>query len=402
MDKVIATIGTDNINAFSKFLLENGYASIDEKGNTVTKSLSLEEFMDLHEKFAEISASAQGTPDATQAQNEEPQKAIAVKSRKANSVLVEVTKAGRELRTKDLLSVLYDTGEVFRSGKAGTKRKLKEVKTTISLSEEAMEEWQSYIPANKKITQADIERAIHATTLYLAGNQVISTDMLFRQMNGGKDKKITPAMRQEFYDSFARLGQTWLNLDTSEEVKAGYNNKKTYRGALLPCGMVIGDVTINGVKAHDAIKIYDISPLLAYANAKGQVTRIPVEMYDIPSVNTTDENIVLIGYLTRAYASMTNSHSPVKPVIRYDTLFEFLGVQSDNANTLMIHKNRIRKTVRAILSAWIDGGFLKGFTELTEEDKPAKRGTKVAKIRLSFYTAKELKERDSEQNSASK
>ena len=391
LEKKILTIGTDNISAFLRFLVDNGYAHIDDNGNTVIKPVNIETFMDLNEKFAEISGQ--------HAQDKEAQTAIAVKSHKANSVMLEVTKAGRELRNKDLLSILYDGGELFRTGKTGTRKKPQEVKTAISLSVKAMEEWQSHIPANKEITQADIERAIHATTLYLAGNQVISTDMLFRQMNGGKDKEITPAMRKEYYDSFARLGQTWVTIDATDEQKAGYNDKKKYHGALLPCAMIIGDVTIQGKPAHDCIKIYDVSPLIAYALAKGQVSNIPIGMFNIQGVNATDENTVLIGYLTRAYASMSNPHNHIQPVITYDTLYEFLGVQGNNANTVKTRKKRIRATVRAILTAWVNGGFIKGFQELTDDNKPAKERVQAAKIRLTFYTAKELKNKlDSGQN----
>ena len=55
MEKKILTIGTDNISAFFRFLVDNGYAYIDDNGNTVIKPMNLETFMNLNEKFAEIS-----------------------------------------------------------------------------------------------------------------------------------------------------------------------------------------------------------------------------------------------------------------------------------------------------------------------------------------------------------
>ena len=51
--KKIASVGTGNLEIFKRFLLENGYAHMDENGNVKTESVSLEQFFEIHEKFAE-------------------------------------------------------------------------------------------------------------------------------------------------------------------------------------------------------------------------------------------------------------------------------------------------------------------------------------------------------------
>lgn len=50
--KVIATIGTGNIDSFTQFLLDNGYAYIDDKGNVATGTISFDKFYEINEKFA--------------------------------------------------------------------------------------------------------------------------------------------------------------------------------------------------------------------------------------------------------------------------------------------------------------------------------------------------------------
>ena len=50
--KVIATIGTGNIDSFTQFLLDNGYAYIDDKGNVATRTISFDKFYEINEKFA--------------------------------------------------------------------------------------------------------------------------------------------------------------------------------------------------------------------------------------------------------------------------------------------------------------------------------------------------------------
>ena len=326
--------------------------------------------------------------------------AITATTHKARTIMLDTTKAGRKLRDKDELPGLYDslvrfTSAEYKNSKGGKN----EVKTIISLSFEQVKEWEQYIPAFKKIKPFDIEILTHAITLYDAGNRIISTDMLFRQMNGGKTQQPTQAMRREIYDSFCRLGQTWLYIDASEEYKTGLNKKAEFRGALLPCGMIIGDTILNGQPAHDCIKIYDISPLIVYAQFKGQVSSIPLEMFNIPKVNRTEENILLIGYMTRAYADMSNEKSDRnKNIIRYDTLYKYLGVEGSNPQIIRNKKAKIRATVRAILSAWIEGGFIKGFQELTADDKPAQERVPVAKIRIEFYTVKEIAQQHKSEN----
>ena len=55
MDKeVIATLGTGNIEIFKRFLLDNGFAHVDENGNITTGNITIERFYEIHEAFAEF------------------------------------------------------------------------------------------------------------------------------------------------------------------------------------------------------------------------------------------------------------------------------------------------------------------------------------------------------------
>ena len=327
--------------------------------------------------------------------------AIKATTRKAKNLTLETTNIGRKLRDSDILPALYDKNRKVLTGKTGTKKNAKEVRAVITLTFKQLEDWGAYIPQLKELKPFDMEIFNHAITLFEAGNTYISTDMLFRQMNGGKNGQPTDALRREMYDSFSRLGQTWISINTEAEFKAGYNKDYEFRGALLPCSMVIGDVILNGAKAHDCIKIYDKSPLLEYAKAKGQISNPHIEMLNIPEVNRTEENILLIGYLIRAYADMENPHSKRnKNIIRYDTLYDYLHVSGSNQHQLTKNKAKIRATIKKILNAWIEGGFIKSYQELTEDNTPAKQGVKVAKIKLEFYTARELKVNDNSENNS--
>lgn len=327
--------------------------------------------------------------------------AIKATTRKSDIVILERSKAGRKLQDKKELPALYDDGIIFPTYEYKTKSGVKTVNTIVSLSYEQAKEWEKYIPAFKRLKPFDLEILAHAATLYHAGNNIISTDMLFRQMNGGKTQQPTEAMRREIYDSFCRLGQTWIYINADEEYKAGLNKKAEFRGALLPCAMVIGDVILNGQPAHDCIKIYDISPLIEYAQFKRQVSNIPIGMFDISyeksdgkkhSLPRTEENILLIGYLTRAIADMDNEKSNRdKHIISYEPIYDYLGVEGKSQQSIWNKKAKIRATVRAILDSWVEGGYIKSYQELTADNKPVRAGAKAAKIRIVFHTAKEKK-----------
>ena len=384
MDKqIIATLGTDNIDSFKQFLLDNGFAQVNDNGNTVTKPMTLEELGNIMEKFAAYHRkSSKGV--------EEPDSlpAIIATTRKPKAVMIERSNVGRKLHHEDKLAQLYDTGGTVTTKNKGRKDK-KDIDAVVSLSTQEIKEWTAHIPADKTLTRFDLEILNSAVTLFEAGNAIVTADMIFRILTGGKTQEPTQAMREEIYDSLFRLCCTGIVIDATEEFTAGYNGKKEFRGTLLPCGMVIGDTILNGKPAHDCIKIYDKSPLIEYARAKRQISNIPLGMRNVPNVNGTKENILLLGYLTSAYADMINPHSPVKPVISYDTLYAYLGVESNGKQGIRTIKARIRATVKQILSAWVEGGFIKGFQELTADNKPVKAGAKVAKIRLALFTKKE-------------
>lgn len=52
LEKRILGIGTGNIEEFKKFLLNNGFAYLDENGNVTTEQITLEKLFEIHEKFA--------------------------------------------------------------------------------------------------------------------------------------------------------------------------------------------------------------------------------------------------------------------------------------------------------------------------------------------------------------
>lgn len=386
MDKqIIATLGTDNIDSFKQFLLDNGFAHVDENGNTVTKSMTLEELGNVMEKFAAYHRkSSKGV--------EEPDSLPVIKAttHKPKTVLVERSYAGRTLHHEDKVAQLCDTGGTMITKKKGGKDK-KDIDSVAYISFEVIKEWEQFLPKNKRITPYMLEVLTHLITQKAAGNDWTSSQILFRQMNGGTDKKPTKKFCETLYQALSVLACTRIEIDATKEHESGYNSKDFYHGALLATSVRGREiVTINGTVIEDAIHILEQSPLFEYALAKGQVTPIPIGMYSTPSVNSTQENTIIKGYLIRMFADMINPHSPVQPIISYDTLFNYLGVEGKTQQVIWNKKAKIRKTVREILTDWKNGRFIKDFHELTADNNSANNGEKIAKVILALYTRKEF------------
>ena len=141
-----------------------------------------------------------------------------------------------------------------------------------------------------------------------------------------------PEARKKILDSIDKLRHSDIEIDATAEVNVGWNRKATYKGALIPSERV-EIININGQEVADCIHLFRNSPLYDYADNKNQVGRVSIKMLNAP-ISNTPENIELKGYLLREISSMINPKSKLKPIIRYDTLYEYLGITSPSEGAL--------------------------------------------------------------------
>lgn len=231
----------------------------------------------------------------------------------------------------------------------------------------------------------DAEILMHAESLYEAGNKIITVDMITSQIAGGNRRvQTTPKMKEEIYKSLKRLRLTNITINTENEQKVGYNKHIIFSGALLPNKIESEPAIINGKRIEEYIHIFDASPLSKYADSKNQISRPPVNMLDVPA-SLTRENVILVGYLARRIVDMQSPDEwRGKYIIRYDTIFEYMKVESNSPQMLRNKKNKIRETVRAILEEWKKKGIIKDFQELGEDNKTPKSRAPIAKIKITL------------------
>ena len=305
--------------------------------------------------------------------------AVSTITHRSQELKLETTRVGRIIFEREEKSNfsnedLYnrkadDMPEVF----TGThpKNRRKEILTFVSLQ---IENLKQEVPAIDRLEPFDGEVLSSSISLYAVGNEYTSPDAIYRHMLGNKrGAKLHPQMRKAILASLRKLRLTSIIIRAEQELEAGYSKKSRYEGVILPNEVIEDEtVSLNGENVRDCIHFFRNSPLYDYADDKNQISRIPVAMLDIPADNDK-EFIILKGYLTRRYAEARNSNSKLGNIIRYDTLFAYMGIDSGNRK----HTKRIRDKVKLILETWKKAGYITGYQEIKE-------GRTIEKIKIKL------------------
>ena len=296
-------------------------------------------------------------------------------TKKADEITSGTTKLENKVfNPKDNPAFYNDSNEIQMRVGNDKKHKEKELLTIVSIDFNEMKKKGVLIPSEKWLTHFDREILCAASSLYEAGNNFITPKMIYQALSGNnKDVKMTPAMRNEIIKSIDKLMGTTIEINASAEMQAGWRQEAEYKSALLPCKRVSKkDIRINGQEVIDCIQILGSSPLYDYAKGINQISRASIDMLNAP-VNNTPENITLKGYLLRTITSMKNPKSKLKPVIRYDTIYEYLGIENTDSKT----KKRVRDRTKEILNFWVNEGLITDFEE-------EKEGKTFEKIKIEF------------------
>lgn len=219
------------------------------------------------------------------------------------------------------------------------------------------------------------DRAIHDAliSIYAAGNTHATIPFIYRTMRGNNPNRDKPEAkdREDIEASIDKLMHSIITIDATKEAKAFGLDNFTFKGQLIPMQYV--KTKING-QYVDCVNFLAEPPLLTYAGRKNQINRCDIRMLDVP-LNNSEENITIKTYLLERLLSAMNKNSKMNNIIRYDTLYEYLGLDAPNATSLRDKKRDVRGKVHAILEAWKKAGIILGFTE-------HKEGNTIAKIEL--------------------
>jgi hypothetical protein len=221
----------------------------------------------------------------------------------------------------------------------------------------------------KTLTEYDRDIVGAVISLLEAGNQTMTTDMIYRTMTGNEKAKTTQHNRDEILASLRKLGSTRMRLDATNEAKAyNLNGKLTYEGAILEWRMV--DAYVNGRRLGDCIRILEPPMLWDYACRKKQVATFTPRLLNTP-VSKTTETISIQSYLLRRIDRGKNGKEKTKMItISIDTLIKqtSLGIEQgtdepDECYKVRAKKKRakIRTHIKTILEYWKKERYISGY-----------------------------------------
>lgn len=301
-------------------------------------------------------------------------------STRANSYTFGITKVEGLAFDPAKNPALYSALIPARINVSRRKSQRKKIETLFSIDFNDMKSSGVSIAREDRITPYDREIHDAVATLASAGNEYINPSMIFQLISGNSgNTNISPETRKDILRSLDKMMVTLVTIDASAEVCSNMITKTTgiYKGALIPAERV--EITmLNGNETRDCIHLFRTPPLYDYARDKNQIGSIDIKMLDTPLSNTK-ENIELKGYLLKRIASIKNTKSHMSDTIRYDTIYEYLRIDTNSPDKdLLRHKYMdIRSKVKKLLDFWINMGLITSYRE-------EKEGKSIAKVTISI------------------
>ena len=258
--------------------------------------------------------------------------------------------------TKDIV----DEGEfnlIVSSGKAK-----KEVYTKVMLAydnENIQLSGQKYTPYDREVYDGVV-------TLYAAGNDIVTPAMVYRAMNGLIESEyVKPETLEAVTKSLDKSMFIKITIDYTEEAKL-YNKKfeKThYMGNLLSADKIT--VKVSGTE-YEGYKLLRKPILYEYAQISGQIISVPIKVLQTKdAVRSTDEVIIIRGYLLRQIEWLRNTNTYRSDNVTYQGIYEELEI-SRIILAAKAYENKtakIRNHVKSILDEWKEQGYIIDYVE---------------------------------------
>lgn len=212
----------------------------------------------------------------------------------------------------------------------------------------------------KAFTPFDREVLNAVTTLYVEGNnEYITAEAIYKIMTGDTKARLQPVMREKIVESMAILGRTFVKIDATREALEFYNVDSM---AFEESALIIRKATVErGKNRVDAYQILGAPILYKYASGKKQIGRAPAKLLK-SSLKTSEEIIILKGYLLRRVEQMKNSARTSRN-IRYATIFESLGTFEGLTDQQVKDKRKkLYKSIATVFDEWKADGYITEYT----------------------------------------
>lgn len=225
-----------------------------------------------------------------------------------------------------------------------------------------------------KLNERDYNVHDAIITLLLAGNRVMSYDMIYRAMTGKVNGKIRVSDEarktiDEALDKFR--GTLKLEYEYTDK-KNGKKVIKSFDEPLVTFQRIKDQEKINGKIINGGIRLSNDPrldpPLLRWARFNGnEIDTRDITLLDVPRLNNGEESFAIKMCLYRRLISMKNAFERVKKskyelaanqrTIRYDYVYEAIGLEDPDKNKRRLVKDKIDRC----MSYWEEKEFIAGY-----------------------------------------
>ena len=244
--------------------------------------------------------------------------------------------------------------EIVLSGKKS--RKQIDVKVSLSLIEEVLKD------ISTSMTPYDARVYYSILSLYLVGNEYISSNMIYQSMVG-RDAKTTPNQADGINKSIQKFMGIIIKINHTEEMNArGHKGKYEIIENLLYAR--VAKRNLNGV-VTDCIQILARPALYRYANTNDQIGRVPMKSLAAP-LNYTSLKLALNEYLLKRIYAMKGKTAERR--ISYETMYQIM-LEDQASEATRKDTKKLRDDTDNMLEYWATkegGNLIKGYSKYPE------------------------------------
>lgn len=230
----------------------------------------------------------------------------------------------------------------------------------------------------KGLTPFDKRVYFAITNLFLAGNEYMSTNLIYKQM-GGLGRR-TDKQKGDILKSVKKLMGTVVTIDTTAKLKEPMyldedGNIKEVEGVNqveikgltenLLYAAFADNVIINGKATKDAIQVFKTPFLYEFAASRKEITTFDYRVLQI-GLSNTDINLRIEDYLIEEIAQMKRKGSKKKRIMLLDSIYSACKITTKQERYKA--KEKIEKCLKHFMSK--EGTyFISGYDIDTKEGK---------------------------------